>query len=47
MGLQAEIVPFEVEMATMKEAHLYVDGQEIECKGYLLAGSSLLPYKAF
>lgn len=39
MGLEAEIVPFEVDMATMKDAHLYVDGQEITCKGYLCAGS--------
>lgn len=39
-GAKAEIESFEVDMATMKEAKLTVDGQEIPCKGYLLAGSS-------
>ena len=39
MGLQAEIMPFPVDMATMQEAALFVDGQEIPCKGYLCAGS--------
>lgn len=39
MGLSAEIVPFEVEMATIKEAKLYADGLEIPCKGYFCAGS--------
>ena len=40
MGLQAEIVPFPVDMATIQEAVLTVDGQEIPCKGYLCAGSA-------
>ena len=31
--------PFEVDMATIKEAKLIVDGAEIPCKGYLCAGS--------
>ena len=39
MGLQAQIVPFPVDMATLQEASLTVDGQEITCKGYLCAGS--------
>ena len=39
MGLTAAIESFEVEMATLQEAKLVVDGQEITCKGYLCAGS--------
>ncbi len=36
---KAEIVPFEVDMATVKSAVLTVDGKEIACKGYLNCGS--------
>nr|MBQ8243928.1 Zn-dependent exopeptidase M28 [Oscillospiraceae bacterium] len=39
MGLQAEIIPFEVPMANMQDAVLTVDGQEIPCRGYLCAGN--------
>ena len=39
MGLKAEIVPFEVPMATLQEAELLVDGVSVTCKGYLNAGS--------
>ena len=39
MGLNAQIEPFEVDMATIQEATLTVDGCEIPCKGYLCAGS--------
>ena len=39
MGMEAKIVPFEVPMANMEEAHLVVDGREIPCKGYLCAGN--------
>ena len=39
LGLEAEIRPFDVDMATIEEASLLVDGQEITCKGYLNAGS--------
>ena len=39
MGLAAQIVPFEVPMATMQEATLTVDGKTVVCKGYLNAGS--------
>lgn len=39
LGLNAEIVPFEVEMASIKLAHLYIDGKEVTCKGYLNCGS--------
>ena len=39
LGLEATIESFEVDMATMQEARLLVDGKEITCKGYLNAGS--------
>lgn len=39
MGLEARIEAFEVDMATMKEAKLIVDGKAIPCKGYFNAGS--------
>lgn len=39
MGLEARIEAFEVDMATMKEATLIVDGEAIPCKGYFNAGS--------
>ena len=39
MGLEASLMPFEVQMATIKTATLTVDGKEIPCKGYLNAGS--------
>jgi len=39
-GGKAEIQPFAVQMATIKEAHLYADGVEIPCKGYLIAGNA-------
>ena len=39
LGLNAEIVPFDVPMATMQEAVVEADGISIPCKGYLCAGS--------
>ena len=39
LGLNAEIVPFDVPMATMQEAVFEADGISIPCKGYLCAGS--------
>ena len=39
MGLEANLESFSVDMATMQEAVLLVDGKEIPCKGYLNAGS--------
>ena len=39
MGLEAKIEDFEVDMANIKTAHLYADGEEITCKGYMLCGS--------
>ena len=39
MGLSATLEAFEVDMATIAEAVLTVDGREIPCKGYLCAGS--------
>lgn len=38
-GLEAQLEPFEVDMAEMREASLTVDGEEVPCKGYLCAGS--------
>ena len=39
MGLAASLESFRVDMATMQEAVLLVDGKEIPCKGYLNAGT--------
>lgn len=38
-GAKAELESFEVDMATIHEAKLFVDGEEIPCKGYLCAGN--------
>ena len=40
LGLAAEIVPFDVDMATIQEAKLFIDGEEIPCKGYFNAGNA-------
>ena len=40
MGLQAELEAFPVAMATMHQAKLIVNGEEIPCKGYFSAGSA-------
>ena len=40
MGAQAQIVPFDVDMATMQEAVFLADGESVVCKGYLNAGSA-------
>ncbi|MBQ1962988.1 MAG: DUF4910 domain-containing protein, partial [Clostridia bacterium] len=39
LGLSAHMEDFEVDMATIHEATLTVDGTEIPCRGYLCAGS--------
>ena len=39
LGLEAAIEPFEVQMANVLEAKLYIDGKEIPCKGYKNSGS--------
>ena len=39
MGLETHLEAFPVDMATMQEAQLLVDGESITCKGYLNAGS--------
>ena len=39
LGLEATLEAFPVQMATMEEAVLTVDGKQIPCKGYLCAGS--------
>jgi len=38
LGLEARLEAFDVDMATVKEATLTIDGREIACKGYLCAG---------
>ena len=38
-GLKATLEPFDVDMATIEEAVLLIDGKEIPCKGYKCAGS--------
>lgn len=38
LGLTAQIIPFDVDMATVKTAKVYADGVEIPCKGYLCSG---------
>jgi len=38
LGMQAEIVPFEVPMADIQEAVFEADGVKVPCKGYLCAG---------
>ena len=40
IGVKAELVPFPVDMSTIKTATLEADGQLIPCKGYLCAGSA-------
>ncbi len=40
LGLDAELEAFEVDMATVHEAVLTVDGKEIPCKGYRCSGSA-------
>ena len=39
LGIEATLESFAVDMATIQEAVLWVDGTEIPCKGYLCAGS--------
>jgi len=39
LGMEAHLEAFEVDMATVREATLTVDGKAIPCKGYLCAGS--------
>lgn len=39
MGQKAEIVPFEVPMAQIREARFLADGESVPCKGYFGAGS--------
>ena len=39
MGVSAGLEEFDVAMAEIHEAHLYADGREIPCRGYLCCGS--------
>jgi hypothetical protein len=38
LGLEARLEEFEVDMATIQQAVLTVDGKDITCKGYLNSG---------
>ena len=38
-GGNAYLEEFEVDIASMKRAELYIDGQPVTCRGYLLCGS--------
>jgi len=40
LGLSAEIVGFDVDMATIQEASFLADGVSVTCKGYFNAGSA-------
>ena len=40
-GGEARLEAFDVDMASMETAALFVDGVEIPCKGYLCAGSGI------
>ena len=40
LGLEAKLEAFEVDMATVQEAVLTVDGKQITCKGYLGSGNA-------
>jgi len=40
IGMEARIESFEVELADIHEAKLYVDGQEIPCKGFMCSGNA-------
>ena len=39
IGLAAKLESFEVDLGDIHEAKLYVDGEEIPCKGFMCAGS--------
>lgn len=39
MGVSASLEEFEVPVATVEEAHLFADGEEIPCKAFLCCGS--------
>ena len=42
LGGEAQFEEFEVDMADIKRAELYVDGKKIECRGYMCCGSGEL-----
>ena len=39
MGVDAQLEHFNVDIATIKEAYLYIDGKPVPCKGYFCCGS--------
>ena len=42
LGLDAAVEAFDVDMANVGRAELYVDGESVDCKGYLCAGSAVV-----
>ena len=40
LGLEAQIVPFQVNMSTIRTAKLFADGVEVPCKGYFCSGNA-------
>ena len=44
-GLESHLEAFDVDMATMHEAVLEIDGVSVPCKGYFNAGSSTVELK--
>ena len=40
LGLEAQIVPFQVNMSTIRTAKLLADGVEVPCKGYFCSGNA-------
>lgn len=40
LGLEAKLEAFDVDMATIRKAEFYADGEAVACKGYFCAGSS-------
>ena len=47
MGAEAHLESFEVELADILDAALYVDGKEITCKGYFGAGNAEVEAELF
>ncbi len=47
LGIPAHLEDFPVGMATVKDAHLYIDGEEIVCKGYMGAGTATVEAPLF
>ena len=40
IGLEARLESFEVDLADIHEAKLFIDGEEVECKGFMCSGNA-------